>query len=63
MKTTKQIDDMIQRFQVDPNPDGETISRILDILDALNQRQAALESRMKSTAEDVSHILNGVQPI
>jgi hypothetical protein len=57
MKTTEEIHDMIQNASVDP--DEKSMSELLDILSALNQRMAAIENRADSTA---SYLANGIQP-
>ena len=43
MKTSQEIHDMIQEFDLDASPELTT-SRILDILDALNRRMDGIEA-------------------
>lgn len=53
MKTSKEIHDMIQLCSVESTV--RTISQMLDILAALNERMDAMESKNKQTQNERNH--------
>lgn len=61
MKSGDQIHDMIQRFDLAGHPELVT-SRILDILQALNERMDAIEQSSARAADVASCLANGIKP-
>lgn len=58
---SQQIHDMIQTFDLAGHPEL-VASRILDILQAINERMDEIESRHQRTADVASCLANGIQP-
>jgi len=58
MKTSAEIHDMIQTFDLGASPELMA-SRILDILDAMNRRIDEVESSHRQTANSLA---SGIQP-
>jgi hypothetical protein len=61
MKTSTEIHDMIQTFDLHGHPELIT-SRLLDILQAMNERMDGIESGQRKTANVASCLANGIQP-
>ncbi len=59
--TSREIHDMIQTFTLAGHPEL-MVSKILDILDAMNRRMDAIELGVARTANTVSCLANGIKP-
>lgn len=63
MSASQQIHDMIQGFPLDAAESPElTTSRLLDILQAMNERMDAIERTASTAANTASCLANGIQP-
>jgi len=61
MKTSQDIHDMIQTFDLGASPELTT-SRILDILQAVNERMDAIELLASHAANVAGCLANGIKP-
>jgi hypothetical protein len=61
MSKSTEIHDMIQTFNLAGHPELVT-SRLLDILQAMNERMDEIEASLDRTANVASCLANGIKP-